>query len=94
MFVPVGSEEGLQLGNRLYVVRAGDEWRRTLSAIGTSPTTVGGSSETPHDPEQLPDEVIAEGRIVSIRPHSAGLFITRATRTVDVGDRAELRDGY
>ncbi len=94
VFVPVGSEEGLQLGNRLYVVRAGDEWRRTLSAIGTSPTTVGGSSETPHDPEQLPDEVIAEGRIVSIRPHSAGLFITRATRTVDVGDRAELRDGY
>ncbi|MFO0681351.1 MAG: LysM domain-containing protein [Sandaracinus sp.] len=94
VFVPVGTEDGLQLGNRLFVVRAGDEWRRTLSAIGTSPASLGGSSEASHDPEEWPDEVIAEGRIVSIRPHSAGLFITRATRTVDVGDRAELRNGY
>jgi hypothetical protein len=95
VFVPIGSDDGLVLGNRLYVVRAGDEWRRTLGAIGTNPSSLGSAPESSSsDPSGLPDEVIAEGRVVSVRPHSAGLFITRATRTVEVGDRVQLRQGY
>ena len=95
VFVPIGSDDGLVLGNRLYVVRAGDEWRRTLTAIGTTPTALGSIEPSGGgDQGTLPDEVIAEGRVVSLRPHSAGLFITRATRTVEVGDRAQLRSGY
>ncbi len=94
VFVPVGSDAGLALGNRLYIVRRGDEWQRGLTAIGASAATLGGTATTTDDAERYPDEVIAEGRVVSLRPHSAGLFITRATRTVEVGDRAELRTGY
>jgi hypothetical protein len=94
VFVPVGENSGLVLGNRMYIVRAGDEWRRTVTALGASTDTMGTTEHTPSEPEDWPDEVIAEGRVVSLRPESAGLFITRSTRTVEVGDRAQLREGY
>ncbi len=94
VFVPLGESDGLQLGNRLYIVRRGDEWQRGLGTIGTSASAVGASVDSSGDAHDYPDEVIGEGRVVSLRPHSAGLFITRATRTVEVGDRAELRQGY
>jgi hypothetical protein len=94
VFVPVGETSGLVLGNRFYIVRAGDEWRRTVTAIGASTDSMGTTERSPDEPEEWPDEVIAEGRVVSLRPDSAGLFITRSTRTVEVGDRAQLREGY
>lgn len=94
VFVPLGADDGLQLGNRLYVIRRGDEWQRGLESVGASASRVGASVGSSGDPQDYPDEVIGEGRVVSIRPHSAGLFITRATRTIEVGDRAELREGY
>lgn len=94
VFVPLGSDDGLQLGNRLYIVRQGDEWQRGLGTIGTSASSVGATVDSSGHTEDFPDEVIAEGRVVSLRPHSAGLFVTRATRTIEVGDRAQLREGY
>lgn len=94
VFIPVGTDDGLQLGNRMYVIRRGDEWQRTLTAIGASPAAIGASVRSTGDAQDYPDEVIAEGRVVSLRPHSAGIFITRATRTVEVGDRVQLREGY
>lgn len=95
VFLPVGSEDGVRLGNRMYIIRAGDEWQRTLSAIGTSPARLGATTDASStDERDYPDEVIAEGRVVSVRPHSVGLFVTRATRTIEVGDRAQLREGY
>jgi hypothetical protein len=94
VFIPVGSEDGIRLGNRLYIMRQGDEWQRGLDSVGASASRVGAAVDSTGHQEDYPDEVIGEGRVVSVRPHSAGLFITRATRTVEVGDRAELRSGY
>jgi hypothetical protein len=94
VFIPVGSDDGIRLGNRLYIMRQGDEWQRGLDSVGASASRVGAAVDSTGRQEDYPDEVIGEGRVVSVRPHSAGLFITRATRTVEVGDRAELRSGY
>jgi hypothetical protein len=90
VFVGAGEQDGLRLGHRLFIVRAGDEWRQNLSPAQASAATV----EPPEEPESYPDEVIAEGRVVALRPRSAGLMITRAVRAVRLGDRAQLRRGY
>lgn len=92
VFVPVGEEEGVREGNRFFIIRRGDEWRRSLEF--SDGHEVGTSVELPDSPDEWPEEVIAEGRVVALRPHSAGLFITRSTRVVERGDRAELRRGY
>lgn len=91
VFVPVGEDDGVRMGNRFYITRRSDEWRRTLSV---SPQAMGQDSQVPADPEEWPEEVIAEGRVVSLRPGSAGLWITRSVSTVEVGDHAEMREGY
>lgn len=90
VFVPAGEEEGLRLGHRLFVVHAGDDWRRDLAPAQQAAASV----EPPAEPEEYPDEVIAETRVVAVRPHSATLLVTRATLPVSVGDRAQLRSGY
>ncbi len=91
VFLPVGREQGLRLGNRFFVIRAGDVWRENLPS---SPGTVGATEEGVPLPEQLPAEIVAEGRVVHVRPSSATLMITRSVREVRIGDRAEMRRGY
>jgi len=91
VFIPVGEDDGVHLGNRFYVTRRTDEWRRTLE---TSPNAMGQESAMPEDPEEWPEEVIAEGRVVSLRPRSAGLWVTRSVSVVEVGDHVEMREGY
>jgi hypothetical protein len=90
VFVGSGEEEGVRMGYRFFVVRAGDDWRHDLSPTQEEASTV----SPPGEQSIYPDEVIAEARVVSLRPHSAGLLVTRATRPVLVGDRAQLRRGY
>jgi hypothetical protein len=90
VFVPVGEEEQIRIGHRFFVVRSGDVWRRDLEQAQHEASAV----PPPAEPDELPDEVVAEARVVTLRPHSAGLLVTRATDPVRVGDRAQLRRGY
>ncbi len=91
VFVPVGREQGVRLGNRFYIVRSGDAWREGLPA---APSNAGASVESPGEPESLPAEILAEGRVVHVRPSSATLMITRSVREVRIGDQAVMRQGY
>jgi hypothetical protein len=94
VFVNKGSEDGVQVGNRFFMVRQGDEWRdaeEVPSAEGYGETVP--DAPEPEEDEYLP-EVVAEGRVVNVRPHSAALFITGSTRAIVVGDRAEMRRGF
>ena len=91
VFVNVGSEQGVQVGNRFFVVREGDVWRENL----TSSEELAGASEPDSDePAEYPQEVVAEGRVVTVRPSTAALMVTRALAAVKVGDAAEMREGY
>ncbi|MBW2463360.1 MAG: LysM peptidoglycan-binding domain-containing protein [Deltaproteobacteria bacterium] len=80
----------IELGNRFFIVRAGDEWRDnlTVSARETGATDVSG------EPVEYPDEIVAEARVANVRPNSAALMVTRAVSEIVIGDRAEMRRGY
>lgn len=91
IFVNAGSEQGVRKGNRFFIVEHGDAWREGLSA---PPREVGATSDEGGEPEEYPPEIIAEARVVNVRPRSAALMVTRAVREVEMGDRAEMRRGY
>ena len=92
VFVDVGSEQGIQAGNRLFVVREGDQWRQNL----TSGLEYGAThpDEGERDATDFPPEILAEGRAVDVRPHTTGLMITRSVQEIEVGDRVEMRRGF
>ncbi len=93
VFINIGGESGVQLGNRFFIVRSGDEWRTGLLDDGLDY-----GQELPDAPsadeDQYPPEVTAEGRVVSVRPSTATLLITRSVRAVEVGDKVEMRRGF
>ena len=91
VFVNVGAEEGVALGNRFYVVRQGDEWRK--SAEGSVGREIETTVPLPDPPKHYPWEVVALGRVVNVQPHTAAILLERAKRAVRLGDRAELRKG-
>ncbi len=91
VFVDVGAEQGVVIGNRFYIVRQGDEWRR--SAEGKIGREIETTVPLPDEPEHYPWEVVAIGRAVNVQPKTTAIMLERATRTVRMGDRAELREG-
>ncbi|MGB8223741.1 MAG: LysM peptidoglycan-binding domain-containing protein [Polyangiales bacterium] len=91
VFVDAGAEQGVVLGNRFYIVRQGDEWRR--SSEGSIGREVETSVPLPKEPEHYPWEVVAIGRAVNVQPQTTAILLERSTRTVRMGDHAELRQG-
>ena len=91
VFVNVGAEQGVVLGNRFYIVRQGDEWRR--SAEGKIGREIETTVPLPDEPEHYPWEVVALGRAVNVQPNTTAILLERAKRAVRMGDRAELRKG-
>lgn len=92
VFVNVGRNESVQVGNRFFVVRVGDEWRESLTNRLDYGQQVRRAPQAAAD--EYPPEVIAEGRVVDVREETATLYITGATREVIVGDRVEMRRGF
>lgn len=91
VFVDVGGEQGVKEGNRFFVVREGDQWRRSITTQGQM---TGASEPDAEELEEYPPQIIAEARVVDVRPKSSALFITRSVRAAEVGDRAEMRKGF
>jgi len=91
VFLDVGAAQGVVLGNRFYIVRQGDEWRR--SAEGKIGREIEPTVPLPDEPEHYPWEVVAIGRAVNVQPNTTAILLERATRAVRMGDRAELRKG-
>ena len=91
VFVNVGAENGVELGNRFFIVRQGDEWRR--SAEGKIGREIETTVPLPDPPEHYPWEVVAIGRSVNVQPTTTAILLEQATRTVRMGDFAELRTG-
>lgn len=91
VFVDVGAEQGVVVGNRFFIVRQGDEWRR--SAEGRIGREIQTTVPLPDPPEHYPWEVVAIGRAVNVQPQTTAVLLEKATRAVRMGDRAELREG-
>lgn len=93
VFVDVGGKQGVEVGNRLWVIRQGDPWRTGL------PGREGlmGAERPQRDPlpnSAYPPEVVAELRVIFARPESATALITSSMVEINPGDRVEMRKGY
>jgi hypothetical protein len=96
IFVDVGAEQGVERGNRFFIVDRGDRWRKSLpmSERAMGATLPAKTLPDEQDPEMYPEEVIAEGRVVDVRQETSALLVTRALVEVSIGDRAEMREGF
>jgi len=102
VFLDQGAEDGLKLGNRLFIIRRGDAWRRSLATPGAANRISPEAEKLPdmektpgtRDEKAYPDEVIGELRIVAIKPHSATAIVTQSKAELEKDDLAVARKGY
>ena len=78
VFINVGAEDGVQVGNRLAVTRRGDGLMR-ISAERDS---------------QMPIEPVGELMVIATQPHTASALITRSTIELRRGDRVLMLRNY
>jgi hypothetical protein len=98
VFIDRGSQDGLEPGNTLLVLRHGDTWRGSLTTNSKmlrdrvrmdSPERVD-IETTPirGDNDKFPEEAVAELRILRTEKFSAIALVTQSRREVVPGDRA------
>ena len=90
IFVNLGSEDGLTRGNQLYALRQGDEWR---DATKGTHMDISNTVKLPKQPKSYPTEIVGYGTVVNVRPKTAAVLITQATRALVFGDRLVTRRG-
>jgi hypothetical protein len=98
IFIDRGINDGLRDGNRLYVVRQGDTWRRTLDTTNETASTrvltdvdeFAQVEPTPivGDETTFPQFVVGELSIVRAYPFSSLALVTRSHVEIEPGDRA------
>ncbi|MEO6419395.1 MAG: LysM peptidoglycan-binding domain-containing protein [Polyangiaceae bacterium] len=102
VFIDKGEQDGLKVGNRLFIIRKGDAWKNSL-ATSAAATRIALESDSPAAVEKvptppnagvLPEEVVGELRIVAMRAHSATAVVTQSTREIEMQDDAVARKGY
>lgn len=93
VFVEVGSEEGVQVGNRFFILHESDPWFDSVP-LGRQHALGADGRTSPASGTEYPPEVVGEARVVSVRPHSSTLLMTRAVVEIAVGDRAQMRQGF
>jgi len=76
-----GRKHGVEIGNRSFVVRRGDGYRRIMEGWEKN------------DPN-YPNEVVGELWVVDVRDDSALAWIARSTKEIRVGELAEMRKGH
>lgn len=104
VFLNRGSQHRVARGNRLFVLRRGDAWRRSLTTSAAAITGTGldrdgdGNVDAPPGETRadgtLPEEIVGEIQVVDVRPHSATAIVTSAITEIEVGDIVEMRRGY
>jgi hypothetical protein len=102
VFLDQGSDAGLEVGNRLFIVRHGDAWRQSMVTDQTA-RRISGEREEPAVIENtprlvnegaLPEEVTAELRVVNVQKKSATCLVTQSRREIERGETAVARKGY
>jgi len=104
VFIDRGANDGLKPGNRLFVVRHGDAWRRTLETasvmarsrilmdvperLDLEVTSLEGDEET------FPEEVVAELRVIRSHKYSSLALVTESHEEIEPGDQAVTRKGF
>jgi hypothetical protein len=98
LFLDRGSEDGLEPGTRLFVLRQGDTWRSSLKvASGMLKDRVRMESSkrvdiertpTTGEDKEFPSEVVAELRVLRAEKYSALAIVIETRREIEPGDVA------
>jgi hypothetical protein len=76
-----GKRDGVEVGNRTFVIRRGDGYRRNLEKWEI------------HDPES-PREVVGEILVVDVRDDASVAWIARSSKELRIGELTEMRKGH
>jgi hypothetical protein len=76
-----GRRDGIQVGNRTFVIRRGDGYRALLQKWEI------------HDPN-APKEVVGEIMVVDVRDNASVAWISRSNKELKVGEITEMRKGH
>lgn len=101
VFIDKGEKEGVHPGNRLLVTRREDAWGKSLAApnaatrIAIESTSPAATEKvpTPRNNRVLPEESVADLRVVFVRDHTAACIVTNSEREIEPGDVAKMRKG-
>jgi hypothetical protein len=101
IFVNIGRKSGLLPGNRLFVVRKGDGYHRSLPSTAAA-KRIAIESESPAQIEgvpeakasSLPPEFEGEMRVISVKENSALCIVLNSRREIESGDIVVGRKGY
>lgn len=103
-FIDRGTNDGLKPGNRLYVVRRGDAWRRTLvtttimarTRIRMDVPERVDVEETPlyGEEQDFPEESVAEVRVIRTHRFASMVLVTSSDEEIEPGDTLVARKGY
>ena len=101
VFLDKGDLDGLKVGNRLFVIRRGDAWHKSL-ASDVAGLRIALESDSPAEIEKppvvndarAPLEVIGELRVLTTRQHTCAALVTQSTKEIELGDSAVARKGY
>jgi len=77
-FVDKGSKDGVQVGNRLFVMRRGDGREQLEEAVI----------------ERLPWEQVGELLVVETHDRNCTVLVTRSTKELGIGDRVQMERNY
>ncbi len=104
VFIDKGSEDGLQVGNRLFAVSRGDEWRLGLDNAGnladeralTEDDRFARTETTPDkdEPRLYPAETYAELIVLRTRKKTSTCLVTASIREIARGALVIARQGY
>jgi hypothetical protein len=97
-FMDRGSEDGLEPGTRLFVLRQGDTWRNSLTVasgmlkdrvrIESSKRVEVERTPTAGEDKQFPTEVVAELRVIRTEKYSSLALVIESNREIEPGDVA------
>lgn len=104
VFIDKGTNDGLEVGNRLLAVQRADRWRRDANMAGELGTkrsiieddepALVDSSPLEGDAESYPAETYAELIVTRVREHSATCLVIGASYEIPRGATLLAREGY
>ena len=102
-FMDRGSEDGLEPGTRLFVLRQGDSWRNSLNVgndmlkyrmkIESSKSADVERTPTDQSDKDFPSEVVAELRVIRTEKYSSLALVIETNREIEPGDIAVSLEG-
>ena len=102
-FLDRGSEDGLEPGTRLFILRQGDAWLKSLNVgndmlkyrmkIESAKSADVERTPTEDNGKAFPSEVVAELRVIRAEKYSALALVIETNREIEPGDTAVSLEG-